>query len=152
MTFPSHPSSVPLFHSLESGTVEQNQELRNTQWNGGGTSPLKALATKVLERNKEGNKAGTVATKSVPLTPQCSTACGTGAETDNFLYEFNERVAIAEYDGEASPVQANSIAYLDAFLSILFDISELDPQKDWLAQRVQTALNKLETQKFHTMN
>lgn len=64
MIFPSHSSLVPLFHSLESGTVEQNQDLWNTQWNVGGTGSLKALATKALERNKDWNKHGTTASKS----------------------------------------------------------------------------------------
>ncbi len=38
MIFPSHSSSVPLFHSLESGTMEQTLNQRNTPRNINGTS------------------------------------------------------------------------------------------------------------------
>src|SRR5690606_22297608 len=40
----------------------------------------------------------------------------------SFLYDFEERLAIAEYDGCQTPQQAYGIAYLDAFLTILFDL------------------------------
>jgi hypothetical protein len=158
MTYPSHISSVPLFHSLESGTVEQDQELRNTQRNVYGTSPLKALATKLLERNNDVNKSGTVTSKSVPPTPQCSTACGTRIEVgckvdrDDLLYEFNERVAIAEYDGGQTDIQAQRMAYLDAFISVLSTLPATDLQRDWLNQRIQTTLAWIEGQKFPTLN
>jgi len=158
MIFPSHPSSVPPFHSLESGTMEQTLNLRNNPRNVNGTDSLKALANNVLERNKKGNKSGTGASKSVPPMPQSSSAYGTNAEvgckveTDSFLYEFNERAAIAEYDGKASPVQANCIAYLDAFLSILFDLTALDFQRDWFAEEIQIALKNLEAQHFPTQH
>ena len=66
-SLPSSPSLVPPFHSLGNGTVEQEQVMRNTQWNTAGTSSLKALANKVLERNKDRNKFGTEALKFVPL-------------------------------------------------------------------------------------
>jgi hypothetical protein len=48
---PSPSSSVPLFHLLGNGTVEQT---------------LKALADKVLERKKR----GTTVSRSVPRRPQ----------------------------------------------------------------------------------
>lgn len=153
MTFPSHPSSVPLFRSLEGGTMEQTLNQRNNPRNVGGTFSLKALANKVLERNKDGNKPGTEASNSVPLHPQSSSPCGTNAEvgckveTDSFLYDFEERLAIAEYDGEASPVQAHSIAYLDAFISILTHFAEDEPDyQNWLKMNIHVALERLEDQ------
>ncbi len=190
MIFPSHPSSVPPFHSLRSGTVEQNQAMRNTLGNTDGTNSLKALANKVLERNRERNKQGTRVLKPVPPMPQSSSACGTNAkvdcksEADNFLYEFNgtdrldpktnvsvvsvpaqgpfdkdslqydfeERLAIAEYDGGLTPAQAQRIAYLDAFISILSTLTEDDLHQGWLAQKIQTALATLERQNFPTLN
>ena len=158
MTYPAYPSSVPLFHSLESGTVEQDQQLWNTEWNVCGTTGLKALATKVLERNKEWNKDGTEASKSVPPMPPCSTGCGTKdeggckAETECLVYDFEERLAIAEYDGGQISVDAHGIAYLDAFLTILFELSARDPQKDLLAQKIQIAIADLEAQGLHTIN
>jgi hypothetical protein len=193
----------------------------------GGTFSLKALANKVLEQNKKGNKPGTAASKSVLPMPQSSSACGTNAEVgckdeaDNFLYEFNERAAIMEYegvltrekteklnqnkekikisaeketrtdstnrfktnadvsvlsappqgtlgqdyfysyeeriaiaeiDGNQNPIQAHRIAYLDAFISILSTLAEDDPHQDWLAQKIQTALATLEMQNFSSLN
>ena len=153
MTFPSHHSSVPPFHSLESGTVEQTLNQRNNSRNNFGTISLKAIANKVLERNKVGNKPGTEASNSVPPLPQSSSACGTNGEvgskveTDSFLYDFEERLAIAEYDGEASPVQAHRIAYLDAFISLLTHFAEDEPDyQDWLKMKIHVALERLEDQ------
>ena len=227
MIFPSHSSPVPPFHSLESGTMEQTLNQRNSPRNMGGTFSLKALASKVLEQNKERNNPGTAASKSVPPRPQSSSACGTNAEVDckgeadNFLNEFNEhaaimeyegvltrekaeklkqnkekikivaeketstdntdrfeidanitglsvptggvlgqnsfypyeeRLAIAEIDGQQNPLQAHRIAYLDAFISILSTLAEDDPHQDWLTQKIQTALAILEAQNFPTLN
>lgn len=155
MTFPSHTSPVPLFRSLESGTVEQTLNQRNSSWNRSGTSSLKALANKVLEQNKERNKPGTEASNSVPPLPQSLSACGTNTEVgckveaDSFLYDFEERLAIAEYDGEASPVQAHCIAYLDAFISLLTHFAEDEPDyQDWLKMKIHVALERLEGQSF----
>ncbi len=151
MIFSSHSSSVPLFHPLESGTVEQDHDSWNIQWNTNEKTSLKALANKVLKRNKTWDKPGTNPSKSVPLGDQNAPLCGTRLETEHtpryagLSYAFEERVAIAEYDGQQTPLQAERIAYLDAFLSILFDGTELDSQRKWLIQRVQTALNILET-------
>ena len=227
MIFPSHSSPVPPFHSLESGTMEQTLNQRNSSRNVNGTFSLKALAKKVLEQNKKGNKPGTAASKSVPPRPQSSSACGTNAEVgckgeaDNFLYEFNERAAIMEYesvltrekteklnqnkekikiaaeketstdstdrfktnanvsvlsvptggvlgqnsfypyeerlaiaevDGNQNPIQAHRIAYLDAFITLLSALAEDDPHQDWLAQKIQTALATLEALRFSTLH
>jgi hypothetical protein len=124
-SFSSPSSSVPPFHSLGNGTVEQDQAMRNTQWNTVGTSSLKVLANKVLERNKDRNKSGTEALKSVPLSDQTVPLRGTNSGADDatqydaLSYEFEERLAIAEYDGQQTPLQAQRIAYLDAFISVL---------------------------------
>ena len=98
---------------------------------------LKALAHKVLGRNTEWNKLGTegqkCGTEASKFVPQCSTTCGTKDEVNDLLYEFNERLAIAEHDGGQTPLEAHRMAYLDTFLSILFDLSATDPQKTgWL--------------------
>lgn len=114
----------------------------NSPWNIGGTNSLKALANKVLERNKEWNTYGTMTSKSVPPPDQSVPLRGTNAEvgckgeTDNFLYDFEERLAIAEYDDQKSPLQAERIAYLSAFISILFTLTEDNPHKDWLTQQI----------------
>jgi hypothetical protein len=138
--------------------VEQDQAMRNTQWNSAGTSSLKALANKVLKRNKERNKPGTEALKSVPLPDQTVPPNGTNfgandaTQYDALSYEFEERFAIAEYDGQQTPLQAQRIAYLDVFISFLSDEAKDDLQKDWLAQKIQTALATLEAQNFPMLN
>lgn len=58
---------------------------------------------------------------------------------------FDERIAIAEYGGHQAPIHAERIAYLDAFLTFLFDLTDSDPQKEWLIQKVQVAREHLET-------
>jgi hypothetical protein len=67
-------------------------------------------------------------------------------------YEFEEQAAIAEYDGQQTPQQAQRIAYLDAFISLLYALVKDDPHKDWLAQKIQIALASLEEQNFPTLN
>lgn len=71
-------------------------------------------------------------------------------DKNSLLYNFQERVAIAEVDGNKNPLQAHRIAYLDTFLTLLFEITALDSQRDWLVQRVQSALNNFEAQQFPT--
>ena len=71
---------------------------------------------------------------------------------DSLCYDFEERLAIAEQNGYQTPIQAQRIAYLDAFISILSNLAEADPQKDWLAQKIQTAITALEAQSFPTMH
>ncbi len=207
MTFPSHHSSVPLFHSLGCGTVEQTSNQRNNPRNMRGTNSLKALANKVLERNMEWNKPGTATSNSVPPPDQPVPLRGTNDETncvpqyddlsyafeeravimeyddvlarkkkiaaeketgtdktdkfemdanvsglsippgglfdkESLLYDFEERIAIAEYDGHQGPIQAQRIAYLGAFMAVLNtlpyrDIKE-DHEGDWLNQRIKT--------------
>jgi hypothetical protein len=106
---------------------------------------LKAFENKLLEQNKKGNSPGTTASKSVPPLSQSSIACGTSAdvgcklETDNVLYDFEEHVAIAEYDGLQDSSQAGWVAYLDAFLAVLATLPHEDSAEDWLDQRVNTA-------------
>jgi len=185
MIFPSHSSPVPPFHSLESGTVEQTLNQWNNQRNRGGTSSLKALANNVLERNKDWNKPGTVASKSVPPMLQSSSACGTKSllnvprpvqheiahETKNgsmlgdiashlsslsalhlssVMEDYEERLAIAEYDGQQPPLQAERIAYLDALISVLTTLPEAayenSPGEDWLDARITAAKEWLQAQ------
>ena len=67
-------------------------------------------------------------------------------------HDFEERIAIAEVDGNQNSIQAHRSAYLDAFISLLSALAENDPQQDWLAQKVQTALATLEVQNFPTLN
>ena len=110
---------------------------------------LKTLASNALERlerNKARNKIETKASESVsesvfsgtqnialsePLLPQRA-----------FLSEaYDERIAIAEYDGQQTPTQAQRIAYQDAFIAVLNTLSYGDTKEshetDWLDQRIK---------------
>ena len=62
--------------------------------------------------------------------------------------DFEERLAIAEYDGGQTPLHAHRIAYLDAFISALTALPATDSQKDWLEKRIQTSLAWIEAQGY----
>lgn len=125
--------------------MEQTLHQRNNQWNAHGTSSLKALANKLLEQNKKRNKPGTEPLKSVPPMPQSSPACGASSEVvckverDDLLYEYNERAAIAEYDGHQTRAQAQGTAYLDAFMAVLADLPYKNVEDDWMEHRIKAA-------------
>jgi hypothetical protein len=60
---------------------------------------------------------------------------------------FEERLAIAEYDGQQTPLQAQRIAYLDAFMAVLatlpYEEKEGHYDEDWLTRRIKVAKNWL---------
>jgi len=121
MIGPSHSfsSSVPPFHPLGNGTVEHGLSQRNTPWNVKGTFSLKALADKVLERNKERNKRGTIVLIPVPRASSSLSACGTNAQgvcdadQRELLYMFNERAAIRKYDAGFPREEAERLTRID---------------------------------------
>jgi len=51
--------------------------------------------------------------------------------------------------GDMTPLHTHRIAYLDAFISVLTALPATDSQKDWLDQRIQTSLARIEAQGFH---
>lgn len=67
-------------------------------------------------------------------------------------YDFDERLSIAEHEGGQTPAQAQKIAYLDAFISVLKALPATASQKDWLDMRIQTALAWMEAQEYRTIN
>lgn len=89
-----HNISVPPFHSLVCGTVEQNAIIRNNTWNSVGTSDLKALAELVLLRNKDWNKTGTAAENSGTEVEQKPSPVEQWRPGDN----LEERTAIIEHE------------------------------------------------------
>ncbi|EKE10156.1 MAG: hypothetical protein ACD_16C00075G0002 [uncultured bacterium] len=123
------------------------------------TASLKALAYKTLERlqrntlrnNPETNAQNLVSryisreTKNDPLKSPSQSHFYSSSLTE----DYRERLAIAEYDGKQSSREAEWIAYLDAFISLLSSLAENDPHQDWLLQKIQTAL---EAQRFPTLN
>lgn len=48
-------------------------------------------------------------------------------------------MAIAEYDGDQTSTQAERIAYMDAFMSVLATLPYEDAKEDWLPQKIRTA-------------
>lgn len=55
------------------------------------------------------------------------------------IRDFEERLAIAEYDGHQNATQAERIAYVDAFMAVLATLPYEGLEGDWLAQRVREA-------------
>lgn len=72
-------------------------------------------------------------------------------DENSLHYDFEERLAIAEYDGQQTEIQTQRIAYLDAFITILSNLAKNDLHKDWLAKKIQIAVKSLETQGFSSL-
>ena len=100
-------------HSIPCSTVPFPREWNNGTYIKSAEYPTerqrnifsKSLGKQGIGAEQKGGKPGTAASKSVPPMPHNSSACGTNAEVgckgeaDNLLYEFNEHVAIMEYEG-----------------------------------------------------
>ncbi|EKE09047.1 MAG: hypothetical protein ACD_16C00221G0005 [uncultured bacterium] len=83
-----------------------------------------------------------------------------GDKSDRFRFEtnmsgsslrenFEERLAIAEYDGKQTPLQAQRIAYLDAFMAVLSTLPYEEEgyyDEDWLTRRIKATQHWLEAQ------
>jgi hypothetical protein len=71
-------------------------------------------------------------------------------EGSSLLDDFEERLAIAEYDGNQSPAQAQRIAYQDALIAVLNTLSYEEAEgyydEDWLTRRIKAAQSWLLTQ------
>ena len=108
--------SCSMFHPLGDETVKHEGGQWNIQRNAPETTPLKVLAYKVLEQNREWNTHETQATNPVSPSSQKSAVCETPAEgeyegeQEAFLYDFEERAAIMEYDGGLSREEAERSA------------------------------------------
>jgi hypothetical protein len=61
------------------------------------------------------------------------------SEGPELLGEYEERIAIAEYDGLQSSTRAQHIAYQDAFIAVLNTLPYGEAEGDWLAQRITIA-------------
>jgi len=63
---------------------------------------------------------------------------------------FEERLAISEYDGQQTPLQAQRIAYLDAFMAVLstlpYEEEEGYYEENWLTRRVKATHHWLEAE------
>jgi len=74
-------------------------------------------------------------------------------EESFLLDDFEERLAIAEYDGHQNPIQAQRIAYQDAFIAVLSTLPYEEEQgyydEDWLTRRIKAAQSWLVIQGLH---
>ena len=91
------------------------------------------------------NPTANMSVLSVPLHGLIDSTSFTFYDTE-LLDEYEERLAIAEYDGLQPPVQAERIAYLDAFLSILATLPYEDTEGDWLSHKIKAAKAWLQDQ------
>lgn len=128
------------------------------------TPSLKLLAFKALERlerNKARNKRETKGLLSVsrPIHHETlhDTKSGSWVKSlslcpSSVLEDYEERLAIAEYDGHQTPLQAERIAYQDAFISVLNTLPQEDPylphEDNWLDNRIRSAKEWLHSQNF----
>ena len=68
----------------------------------------------------------------------------------SLMDEYEERLAIAEIDGHQTPLQAERIAYQDAFISVLVTLPqeayESSHGEDWLDARITAAKEWLQAQ------
>jgi hypothetical protein len=142
-------NSVSLFHSLGVETVKQEANNRNRRGNNDETTSLKLLANKIVQRNRTGNKYETfpqngVSSHFLPETKPIE------EPIPPILHEdYEERVAIAEYDGGQSVKQAHRIAYLDAFTTLLSNTlvnNCLHINGDWFMETVRVTQDLLKTQ------
>ncbi len=71
-------------------------------------------------------------------------------DNSSLLDDFEERLAIAEYDGHQSPVQAQRIAYQDALIAVLSTLSYDEENgyydEGWLTRRIKAAQSWLVAQ------
>ncbi len=129
------------------------------------TPSLKSLAFKALERlerNKARNKCETKGLLSVSRPIHRETLHDikfhvNGAllspivlHPSSVLEDYEERLAIAEYDGHQTPFQVERIAYQDAFISVLTTLPQEGPcltyGENWLDDRIRTAKDWLQAQ------
>ena len=115
------------------------------------TNSLKTVASNALERlerNKPRNKIGTKASNSVSGPILCETKPEPVLlQLSSLQDEYEERLAIAEYDGHQNPTQAQRIAYQDAFIAVLNTLPyEETHEGDWVDQRIKAAKDWLVSQ------
>lgn len=101
-----------------------------------------------LRANMSPHEGGLLSALSVPLKgPFPETSCYT-LDATSLHDEYEERLAIAEYDGLQNSCQAERIAYLDAFMAVLAILPYEDMQGDWLDHRIKATQEWLSDQGF----
>lgn len=68
----------------------------------------------------------------------------------SLIADYEERLAIAEYDGQQSVHQSHRIAYVDAFSTVFatlpYEDESTDTKSDWLEKRLQMTQDWLRKQ------
>ena len=71
-------------------------------------------------------------------------------DRDALFNDFEERLAIAEYDGHQNSLQAQRIAYLDAFITVLNTLPHEEDKgyydEDWMTRRIKATQSWLVAQ------
>ena len=96
-----------------------------------------------LRANRSPNDGGLLSVLSVPLKGLFAETSFYPLDGTSLHDDYEERLAIAEYDGHQNSIQAQCIAYLDAFVSVLITLPYEDAEGDWLAYRIRAAQNWL---------
>lgn len=118
----SNNTFVSCFTPLGSETVKQVFFHRNISQNKNETESLKALADKVLCRNKVGNKNETAALTPVSSNKKSETDNrDTALDDEDFIFQCEERAAIYEYEAGLSRGEAERLAYRDTALEHIQD-------------------------------
>lgn len=122
------------------------------------TRSLKFLSTLVLERNKKWNNPETRCQNLVSRDFCCETK-NPHFLTPNFAFSsdlkdaYEERLAIAQYDGGQNALQAQRIAYQDAFIAALNALPNDDLENetitDWLDQRIKATRQLITAREIH---
>ncbi len=150
----SVPSQGVLDENLEN-MPEPCTDKTDKPHDGGHLSVLSVPSQGHLDRNLE-NMPGSGPDKPDRLDPSLNLSGLSGPsqghlnKTSVFPYEgffllddFEERLAIAEYDGHQSPVQAQRIAYQDALIAVLSTLSYEEENgyydDGWLTRRIKAA-------------
>ena len=115
------------------GLLDENLEkVENNPRKGGDKS-----ARFKFRANMSPNDEGLLSVFSVPLKEPFAETSFYPLDATSLLNEYQERLAIVEYDGLQTATQAERIAYLDAFMAVLATLPYEDFEGDWLAQRIK---------------
>ena len=95
-----------------------------------------------FELNMSPNEEGLLSVLSVPIQGHLDQNLKNMVlpftdNTDRFNFAaYEERLTISEYDGLQSRTQAERIAYLDAFVSVLLTLPHDEGGENWLSHRI----------------
>lgn len=107
--------NVSLFHSLGTETVKQNYNNRNITRNKGETRDLKSLALSVLSRKTNETNPETKMKQDDKIfeTDLRTKNQIVSIDIENLFYQFEERIAICQFDGKVKQEEAEKIAFVE---------------------------------------